>query len=50
MTVPAGCRAANYSVALAGTAFVGAIVIAGLVGVGPEGRDVKMGSEAAAAQ
>jgi MFS transporter, SHS family, lactate transporter len=40
----------NYSVALAGTAFVGAIVIAGLVGVGPGGRDVKMGSEAAAAQ
>jgi SHS family lactate transporter-like MFS transporter len=40
----------NYSVALAATAFVGAIVIAGLVGAGREGRDVKMGSEAAAAQ
>jgi MFS transporter, SHS family, lactate transporter len=40
----------NYSVALAATAFVGAIVIAGLVGAGREGRDVKMGSEAAIAQ
>jgi SHS family lactate transporter-like MFS transporter len=39
----------NYSVALAIVAFVGAIVIAGLVGVGREGRDVKMGSEATAA-
>ena len=40
----------NYSVALAIVPFIGAIVIAGLVGIGREGRDVKMGSEAAAAQ
>jgi MFS transporter, SHS family, lactate transporter len=40
----------NYSVALAVVPFVGAIVIAALVGVGREGRDVKMGSEAASAQ
>jgi SHS family lactate transporter-like MFS transporter len=39
----------NYGVALAIVAFVGAIMIAGLVGVGREGRDVKMGSEATAA-
>jgi MFS transporter, SHS family, lactate transporter len=38
----------NYSVALAIVPFVGAIVIAGLVGMGREGRDVKMGGEAAA--
>jgi MFS transporter, SHS family, lactate transporter len=40
----------NYSVALAGVPFVGAIVIAGLVGMGREGRDVKMGGEASPAQ
>jgi MFS transporter, SHS family, lactate transporter len=40
----------NYSVALAVVPFVGAIVIAGLVGMGREGRDVKMGGEAAAPQ
>jgi len=40
----------NYSVALAVVPFIGAIVIAGLVGMGREGRDVKMGGEAAAAQ
>jgi hypothetical protein len=39
----------NYSVALSIVAFVGAIAIAGLVGIGPEGRDLKMGSEATAA-
>jgi hypothetical protein len=33
---------------LAIVAFVGAIAITGLVGIGPEGRDLKMGSEAAA--
>ena len=35
----------NYSVALTIVPFVGAIVIAGLVGLGREGRDVKMGGE-----
>jgi MFS family permease len=40
----------NYSVALAVVPFVGAIVIAGLVGLGREGRDVKMGGEAASVQ
>jgi SHS family lactate transporter-like MFS transporter len=40
----------NYSIALAVVPFAGAIVIAGLVGVGREGRDVKMGSEAMSAQ
>jgi SHS family lactate transporter-like MFS transporter len=38
----------DYSVALAVVPFVGAIVIAGLVGMGREGRDVKMGGEAPA--
>jgi MFS transporter, SHS family, lactate transporter len=36
----------NYSFALAVVPFFGAIVIAGLVGIGREGRDVKMGGEA----
>ena len=40
----------NYSVSLAVVPFVGAIVIAGLVGMGREGRDVKMGAEATTAQ
>jgi MFS transporter, SHS family, lactate transporter len=40
----------NYSVALAVVPFVGAIVIAGLVAIGREGRDVKMGNEAAPAR
>jgi SHS family lactate transporter-like MFS transporter len=40
----------NYSVALAVVPFIGAIVIAGLVGMGREGRDVKMGGEATAAR
>jgi MFS transporter, SHS family, lactate transporter len=40
----------NYSVALAVVPFVGAIVIAGLVGMGREGREVKMGGEATATQ
>jgi SHS family lactate transporter-like MFS transporter len=40
----------NYSIALAVVPLIGALVIAGLVGVGREGRDVKMGSEAASAQ
>jgi SHS family lactate transporter-like MFS transporter len=40
----------NYSVALAVVPLVGAIVIAGLVGVGREGRDVKMGNEAVSGQ
>jgi SHS family lactate transporter-like MFS transporter len=40
----------DYSVALAVVPFVGAMVIAGLVGMGREGRDVKMGSEATSAQ
>jgi SHS family lactate transporter-like MFS transporter len=40
----------DYSVALAVVPFVGAIVIAGLVGMGREGRDVKMGGEATPAQ
>jgi hypothetical protein len=40
----------DYSVALAVVPFVGAMVIAGLVGMGREGRDVKMGSEATPAQ
>jgi MFS transporter, SHS family, lactate transporter len=40
----------DYSVALAVVPFVGAIVIAGLVGMGREGRDVKMGAEVTAAQ
>jgi MFS transporter, SHS family, lactate transporter len=39
----------DYSVALAIVPFIGAIVIAGLVGMGREGRDVKMGSEATVA-
>jgi len=38
----------NYSVALAIVAFVGAIAIAGLVGAGPERRDLKMSSETTA--
>jgi MFS transporter, SHS family, lactate transporter len=36
----------DYSVALAIVPFIGAIVIAALVGLGGEGRDVKMGGEA----
>jgi hypothetical protein len=40
----------NYSMALAVVPLVGAIVIASLVGMGREGRDVKMGGEAAPAQ
>jgi len=40
----------DYSVALAVVPFVGAIVIAGLVGMGRESRDVKMGAEATTAQ
>jgi SHS family lactate transporter-like MFS transporter len=40
----------DYSVALAVVPFVGAIVIAGLVGMGRGGRDVKMGGEATPAQ
>src|SRR5262249_10122806 len=38
----------DYSVALAVVPFVGAIIIAGLVGMGREGRDVKMGGEGTA--
>ena len=37
----------NYSVALAVVPFAGAIVIALLIGMGRETRDVKMGGEAA---
>ena len=40
----------DYSVAPAVVPFVGAIVIAGLVGMGREARDVKMGAEATTAQ
>ena len=40
----------NYSFALAVVPFFGAIVIAGLVGIGREGRDVKMGGEAPSEQ
>jgi MFS transporter, SHS family, lactate transporter len=36
----------DYSVALAIVPFIGAIVVAALVGLGGEGRDVKMGGEA----
>jgi MFS transporter, SHS family, lactate transporter len=40
----------NYSFALAVVPFFGAIVIAGLVGIGRDGRDVKMGGEAPSEQ
>jgi SHS family lactate transporter-like MFS transporter len=40
----------NYSFALAIVPFVGALVIAVLIGFGPEARDVRMGGETAAAE
>jgi hypothetical protein len=39
----------NYSVALAVVPLVGAIVIAVLIGMGNEARDIKMGGESASA-
>ena len=39
----------NYSVALAVVPLVGAIVIAVLIGMGSEARDIKMGGESASA-